>query len=141
MFIREGILDPLSTSLLAILRDTSITDEEASSRAISVMLLFCQVAQADPRVRDAFATRTIMMRQSTSLSIIASALTRIFDVIVGLLKACDALPRKLLVIAIKAIKHLATSPQLIEVLQNSNAMEILVGLLGKNIKGAHANVS
>jgi hypothetical protein len=58
----------------------------------------------------------------------------------GLLKVCETLPRRLLVVAIKAIKHLATSPQLIEVLQNSNAMEILVGLLGKTIKGAHANV-
>jgi len=46
-----------------------------------------------------------------------------------------------LVTAIKAIKHLSTSPQLIEILQNSNAMEILVGILGKSIKGAHANVS
>jgi hypothetical protein len=60
---------------------------------------------------------------------------------VGLLKACYMLPRKLLVIAIKAIKHLSTSPQLIEVLQNSNAMEVLVGLLGKTLKGPHANVS
>jgi hypothetical protein len=59
---------------------------------------------------------------------------------IGLLKACDLLPRKLLVTAIKAIKHLSTSPQLIEVLQNSNAMEILVALLGKSIKGTHANV-
>ena len=59
----------------------------------------------------------------------------------GLLKACESLSKKLLVIAIKAIKHLSTSPQLIEVLQNSNAMEILVGILGKNIKSSHANVS
>ncbi|GFZ45328.1 non-specific serine/threonine protein kinase [Saitozyma sp. JCM 24511] len=118
MFVREGILDPLSTALLAILRDETIEDEESSTRAINVLLLFCQVAQADGRVRDAFATRTIMIR---------------------LLKACDLLPRKLLVTAIKAIKHLSTSPQLIEVLQNSNAMEILVALLGKSIKGTHAN--
>lgn len=43
--------------------------------------------------------------------------------------------------AIKAIKHLSTSPQLIEILQNSNAMEVLVSLLGKNVKGSHSNVS
>jgi hypothetical protein len=59
----------------------------------------------------------------------------------GLLKACDLLSRKQLVIAAKAIKHLSTSPQLIEVLQNSNAVETLVGLLGKMMKGAHGNVS
>lgn len=63
MFVREGILDPLSTALLAILRDETIEDEESSTRAINVLLLFCQVAQADGRVRDAFATRTIMIRE------------------------------------------------------------------------------
>jgi len=62
MFVREGILDPLSTAMLAILRDTSIEDETPSARAIQVLLLFCQVAQADARVRDAFATRMIMSR-------------------------------------------------------------------------------
>lgn len=144
MFVREGAIDPLSTALLAILKDK---DEnrganenengngngemeerqgqeqgqsmmEQASRAVGVLLFFCQVAQADARVREAFATRTVMMR---------------------LLKACDLLPRKLLVTAIKSIKHLSTSPQLIEVLQNSNAMEILVDLLGKSIKGSHSN--
>lgn len=63
MFVREGILDPLSTALLAILKDTSITTEDPSTRAVQVLLLFCQVAQADARVRDAFATRMIMSRK------------------------------------------------------------------------------
>ena len=62
MFVREGILDPLSTALLAILKDTTMDEEEPSARAINVLLLFCQVAQADARVRDAFAVRTIMIR-------------------------------------------------------------------------------
>ena len=57
------------------------------------------------------------------------------------MKVCSLLPRTLLVTAIKAIKHLSTSPQLIEVLQNSNAMEVLVTILGKSMKGAHSNVS
>ncbi|ORX40201.1 hypothetical protein BD324DRAFT_644621 [Kockovaella imperatae] len=118
MFVREGILDPLSSALLAILKDKEIEGDEPSTRAVNVLLLFCQVAQADGRVRDAFASRTVMIR---------------------LLKASEALPRKLLATAIKAIKHLSTSPQLIEILQNSNAMEVLVSLLGSNIKGAHAN--
>ncbi|KAL7423239.1 Protein kinase of the Mitotic Exit Network [Cryptotrichosporon argae] len=118
MFVREGILDPLSTAFLAVLKDPEVSAEDAPKRAVEVLLLFCQVAQADTRVREAFATRTIMMR---------------------LLKALDVLPRRLLVTAIKAVKHLSTSPQLIEVLQNSNAMEVLVGLLGKSLKGAHSN--
>lgn len=63
MFEREGILDPLSTALLAILKDTTIETEDPSSGAVQVLLLFCQVAQADSRVRDAFASRMIMTRE------------------------------------------------------------------------------
>lgn len=66
MFVREGILDPLSTALLSILDDKDLMDEVQSSRAVNVLLLFCQVAQADGRVREAFATRSIIIRQSIS---------------------------------------------------------------------------
>ena len=70
MFVREGILDPLSTALLAILKDADIGkgkekadgDMEDAERAMGVLLLFCQVAQADTRVREAFANRTIVIR-------------------------------------------------------------------------------
>ena len=63
--MREGILDPLSSALLSILKDKSIEDDDSSTRAVNVLLLFCQTAQADGRVRDAFATRTIMIRKSS----------------------------------------------------------------------------
>ncbi|WRT67650.1 uncharacterized protein IL334_004622 [Kwoniella shivajii] len=130
MFVREGILDPLSTAILSILKDDDIAVKEehsddmkeeleiASSRTVNTLLLFCQVAQGDQRVRDSFANRSIMSR---------------------LLKACDLLSGKALVTAIKAIKHLSTSPQLIEILQNSNAMEVLVGVLARNMKGVHSS--
>lgn len=77
MFVREGILDPLSTALISILGDTGLgtsrekgkgkeKDEgelEHAERAMAVLLLFCQVAQADTRVREAFANRTIVIRE------------------------------------------------------------------------------
>jgi hypothetical protein len=81
MFVREGILDPLSTALLSILRDVDLGgsvgsagsgkgkekevegDMEHAERAMAVLLLFCQVAQADTRVREAFANRTIVIRE------------------------------------------------------------------------------
>lgn len=44
------------------------------------------------------------------------------------------LQEKLLATSLKSIKHLAASPHLIEVLQNSNAMEVLVSILGKTLK-------
>lgn len=82
------MIDPLSTALLAILKDKledicanddvngKVNGEmeegqgqergqfmmEQASRAVGVLLFFCQVAQADARVREAFATRTIMIR-------------------------------------------------------------------------------
>ncbi|WWD04732.1 hypothetical protein V865_002803 [Kwoniella europaea PYCC6329] len=135
MFVREGILDPLSTALLSILRDDVLKEkgkeqekiegqveqgelELAVNRTVSTLLLFCQVAQGDRRVQDGFANRGVMTR---------------------ILKACDLLSGKSLVLAIKAIKHLATSTQLIEVVQNSNGIEILVGILARNMKGSHAS--
>nr|XP_019045791.1 STE/STE11/CDC15 protein kinase [Kwoniella bestiolae CBS 10118]OCF24721.1 STE/STE11/CDC15 protein kinase [Kwoniella bestiolae CBS 10118] len=134
MFVREGILDPLSTALLSILKDDILKHkveekedqgevdkeelESAVNRTVATLLLFCQVAQGDRRVQDGFANRGVMTR---------------------ILKACDLLSGKSLVMAIKAIKHLATSTQLIEVVQNSNGIEILVGILARNMKGSHAS--
>ena len=67
MFVREGILDPLSSAILSLLGDKSVEDDESITRAVNVLLLFCQVGQADERVRDAFASRTIMISQSLLL--------------------------------------------------------------------------
>ncbi|WWC70634.1 uncharacterized protein I206_104585 [Kwoniella pini CBS 10737] len=124
MFVREGILDPISTALLSILKDDDAKEENkeetgpAIQRTVSTLLLFCQVAQSDARVRDAFGDRSVVTR---------------------ILKACNLLSGKTLVVAIKAIKHLSTSSQLIEVLQNANGLEILVGILSRNMKGAYAS--
>ena len=67
--MREGILDPLSSSILSILRDESLgVAHESTTRAINVLLLFSQVSQADTRVREAFASRTIVIRASSAHS-------------------------------------------------------------------------
>jgi hypothetical protein len=75
MFVRENILDPLSTALSAILQDESnyksaITDLNRSDpdiasplqRCLEIMLLFAQVAQSDVRVRNSFAERSVLKR-------------------------------------------------------------------------------
>ena len=65
MFVREGILDPLSFSLLSILRDGDLgIAHESVTRSINVLLLFSQISQADSRVREAFASRTVIIRGS-----------------------------------------------------------------------------
>jgi hypothetical protein len=64
MFVREGILDPLSSSLLSILRDETLDIGHVSvARSVNILLLFSQVSQSDPRVREAFASRTVMIRE------------------------------------------------------------------------------
>ena len=65
--MREGILDPLSSSILSILKDESLgVAHESTTRAINVLLLFSQVSQADARVREAFASRTVVIRASSA---------------------------------------------------------------------------
>lgn len=67
MFVREDILDPLSNSILSIMRDKSLSAEDDScSRAVNLLLLFSQVSQADNRVREAFANRSIMISKLPS---------------------------------------------------------------------------
>lgn len=67
MFVREGISDPLSTALLTILKDQSEEIEGSKSKIVHTVLLFCQTAQADGRVRDAFGSRSIIIRTPLQL--------------------------------------------------------------------------
>jgi hypothetical protein len=62
MFIREGISDPLSSALIHISKDPSTTLEQAKYQVVTIMFLFCQTSQSDPRVREAFGSRGFIMR-------------------------------------------------------------------------------
>jgi hypothetical protein len=46
-----------------------------------------------------------------------------------------------LVQMLKAVKHLSMNPNLLEVLQNANAIEILIKLLDEEMTGPHSTVS
>lgn len=46
-----------------------------------------------------------------------------------------------LVQMLKAVKHLSMNPNLLEVLQNANAIEILIKLLDEEMAGPHSTVS
>jgi hypothetical protein len=63
MFIREGIVEPLGTALLHILKDTSDQVESCKSTIVGIVLMFCQTAQADSRMRDALGTRSFVKRK------------------------------------------------------------------------------
>lgn len=59
----------------------------------------------------------------------------------GLMRACELLEPEYLVQMLKAVKHLSMNASLLEVLQNANAIEILVRILGEHSAGLHSTVS
>jgi hypothetical protein len=61
--------------------------------------------------------------------------------VVGLLRACELLEPECLVQMLKAVKHLSMNATLLEVLQNANALEILIRILDEQSSGPHSTVS
>lgn len=58
----------------------------------------------------------------------------------GLLRACETLEPEYLALMLKAVKHLSMSATLLDVLQNANALEILVRVLEEQSSGVHSTV-
>ncbi len=58
----------------------------------------------------------------------------------GLLRACELLQPEYLVQMLKAVKHLSMNANLLEVLQNANAIEILVKILDEQSSGPYGTV-
>ncbi|KIY52431.1 Pkinase-domain-containing protein [Fistulina hepatica ATCC 64428] len=117
MFIREGLLDPLSASLLNVMATRGEASVEMKKKIIQILQVFAQVSQSDIHVRNALGTRKVVRR---------------------LLRACELLEPESLVQMLKAVKHLSMNPTLLEVLQNANAIEILVRILDEQHSGRHA---
>lgn len=61
MFVREGVAEPLSTALLNIVKDKTGEAEAAKRQILVLLLLFCQIGQADARIRDAFGSRSFVV--------------------------------------------------------------------------------
>lgn len=120
MFIREGLLDPLSSALINVMSSRGPTSTEMKSKIIQIWLVFSQVSQSDIHVRNALGTRKVIRR---------------------LLRACELLEPDCLVQMLKAVKHLSMNANLLDVLQNANAIEILVRILDEQDTGPHSTVS
>lgn len=58
----------------------------------------------------------------------------------GLLRACELLEPEYLVQMLKAVKHLSMNATLLEVLQNANAIEILIKILDEQSAGPYSAV-
>ncbi|KAI0075090.1 kinase-like protein [Panus rudis PR-1116 ss-1] len=117
MFIREGLLDPLSSALLNIMTGGGDAAHDMNRKIIQIILVFCQVSQSDIHVRNALGTRKVVRR---------------------LLRACELLQPEYLVQMLKAVKHLSMNATLLEVLQNANAIEILVRILDEQSTGPYS---
>ena len=63
MFIREGLLDPLSAALLNVMAIRGMTTMETKIKVIQILLVFSQVSQSDIHVRNALGTRKVVRRE------------------------------------------------------------------------------
>lgn len=64
MFIREGLLNPLSTALVSIIVADPISSGEMKAKIVQILLVFCQVSHSDVHVRNALGTRMVVRRKA-----------------------------------------------------------------------------
>jgi hypothetical protein len=115
--------------------------------------MFSQVSQSDIHVRNALGTRKVI-RSKLAWNFEADVFVDYFFLFVGIMRACELLgaikgnqdgPEGLihmecLVQLLKAVKHLSMNATLHEVLQNANALEILISVLEQQSSGPHSTV-
>lgn len=63
MFIREGLLDPLSGALLNVMAIRGEDTIDTKMKVIQILLVFSQVSQSDIHVRNALGTRKVIRRK------------------------------------------------------------------------------
>jgi hypothetical protein len=65
MFIREGLLDPLSAALLNVIANPSKNEAstDMKKKTIQILLVFSQVSQSDIHVRNALGNRIVIRRR------------------------------------------------------------------------------
>ena len=78
MFIREGLLDPLSSALLNVMTSQGEIAVEMNKKIIQIVLVFCQVSQSDIHVRNALGTRKVVRRTCFMCGISVALLTPSF---------------------------------------------------------------
>jgi len=62
MFIREGLLDPLTSALLNMMAIRGEVADQMKTKIVQIVLVFSQVTQSDIHVRNALGTRKIIRR-------------------------------------------------------------------------------
>lgn len=67
MFIREGLLDPLSSAFLNVMSTQGDVAADMNKKIIQILLVFCQVSQSDIHVRNALGTRKVVRSKYDSV--------------------------------------------------------------------------
>ncbi|KAM0789064.1 hypothetical protein ACM66B_003127 [Microbotryomycetes sp. NB124-2] len=111
IFVRNGLLEPLSSSLISVVSDQDDLAESAKAKIVGILHLF---SQADAKIKEQMATRLVVLR---------------------LVKVLPSLEGEWLVLMVKTIKNLSTVAVGLEVLQNAGAIELLVDLLKRSQVG------
>jgi hypothetical protein len=75
MFIREGLLDPLSAALLNVMASREAASTDMKMKIIKILLVFSQVSQSDVHVRNALGTRKVVRRTFALILAIPHILT------------------------------------------------------------------
>ncbi|KAK0539923.1 Protein kinase of the Mitotic Exit Network [Tilletia horrida] len=114
MLVKEGLLDPLTTSLLSVLADDS--EERAMTAKEHILQTFVICSQSDSWLKKQLAVRAVLRR---------------------VLKACSHLKPGDLVIMLKVIKNLSMSPAVLDDLQQCNTIDFLTTILAKHYDGEH----
>jgi len=63
MFIREGLLDPLTSALLNVMGIRGEVADQVKKKIAQIVLVFSKVTQSDIHVRNALGTRKIIRRK------------------------------------------------------------------------------
>lgn len=67
MFIREGLLDPLTSALLNMMATRGEVADQMRKKIVQIILVFSQVTQSDIHVRNALGTRKIVRREFSNM--------------------------------------------------------------------------
>jgi hypothetical protein len=129
---QEGLLSPLASALLNSAKDDDDLADSAKAKAVQILLLF---GQSDLKVREALAVRPVVVRKWLSV------LLGLAHLCVVLVKAVHLLDDDLLIALLKTVKNISMSPKALDVLQNANAIEVLVRCLLDHLHGVLHTVS
>ncbi|SPO40049.1 related to MAPKK kinase [Pseudozyma flocculosa] len=114
MLAQDGLLEPLSTALLSVVRDAE--DPYAQQAQAHILQTFLIFSQSDGWLKKSLATRSVLRK---------------------LLQATQMLGPEPLIQMLKILKNLTMNPATLDEIQNANTIEILVRILAEHHGGAH----